>query len=106
MGGCIAKPTDEFSVSNFPLVNDCSILEQIGSGAFSKVFKVECKDIGVAALKIISKRRVTDDSIIIYEIDIMKQLQYDHIVRLFYNSSDDVNYYLILELVPSSSAQS
>ena len=76
-------------------------LKKLGSGTFGHVFKVlHIKSGNIRAMKIIPKNNLMPgfaDKDIIREINIMKNLDHPHVIKIFEFYRDDKNYYLINE---------
>ena len=77
------------------------ITKKLGHGSFGKVYKVVHKQTGnIRAMKVIPKNNLrygfTDHDINL-EINILKNLEHPHIIKLFEFYIDDDNYYLINE---------
>lgn len=94
---------------------DCYDFDQstgvLGAGSFGKVLTGRSKATGsTCAIKQVSKLALTNantlsdrmmqarETNLKQEIDIMRMLDHRHIVRLFDNFEDDVNYYVVMEL--------
>ena len=76
-------------------------LKKLGSGTFGHVFKVmHVKSGNIRAMKIIPKNNLMPgfaDKDIIREINIMKNLDHPHVIKIYEFYRDDKNYYLINE---------
>ena len=87
-------------VSGNPFEN-YKLLKKLGSGTFGHVFKVmHIKSGNIRAMKIIPKNNLMPgfaDKDIIREINIMKDLDHPHVIKIYEFYRDDKNYYLINE---------
>ena len=91
------------SIKSDPL-KDYTILKLIGEGSFGKVHLVK-HNIGgmVRAMKTIKKICVDDysnEASVLNELNILKKLDHQNIVKIFEFYSDSNNYYLIMEYCP------
>ncbi|CDW86127.1 protein kinase domain containing protein [Stylonychia lemnae] len=106
------KLKDKFKlkISKSIFVHECKgqikskyrVLENIGKGTYGQVKKVLHKATGeLRAMKIIKKGQVNDEfmSILMNEIEILKQLDHPKIVRIFEFYQDRENFFLITELI-------
>ena len=79
------------------------ILSNIGSGTFGKVYKVKhFPTNSLRAMKVIKKDTVNyqdDDRTFLKEIEILSKLDHINIIKIFEYYVDDLNYYVISELV-------
>jgi len=85
-----------------PIDNKYELGEEIGKGGFSVVYKAKKIEGGEEfAVKCIKKKMVEGDDIKLLrrEIQIMKQLSHDNILKLFEVYEDDDSFYLVMELV-------
>ena len=77
------------------------ILKKLGQGTFGQVYKIiQLKTGNIRALKIIPKNNLRSgftDKDIIREINIMKNLDHPHIIKLYEFYKDEENYYLVNE---------
>ena len=77
------------------------ILKKLGQGTFGQVYKIMQLNTGnIRALKIIPKNNLRSgftDKDIISEINIMKNLDHPHIIKLYEFYKDEENYYLVNE---------
>lgn len=76
--------------------------EVLGEGAFGKVWKVTSKATGITrAMKSLKKTAVLKEEHeqLFSELNILKDLDHPHIVKLFELYQDEKNYYLITELL-------
>lgn len=79
-------------------LNDYKIIKELGSGSFGKVFKVQhLKYSNEFAMKMIRKRSTDDVSMIIQEINSLKQLDHPNIMKVLEFYQDEQYYYIILE---------
>jgi serine/threonine protein kinase len=86
-----SNPTPEHCLADF-------ILRQIGKGTFGVVYKAVHKStMRNYAIKQIFKQG--NELTIHHELTVMYSLDCPHIVRLYDHFEDDVNVYLVLELV-------
>ena len=78
-----------------------SLIKKLGNGTFGQVYKVCHKKTGnIRAMKIIPKNNLRSgfaDKDIIREINIMKNLDHPHIIKIYEFYRDQNNYYLINE---------
>ena len=88
-----------------PEIGDYSIMDEIGHGAFSIVFRGTKKSTGeVVAIKVINKAN-SDPQKLNAEIDILKRVDHPYIIKLFdvidpaKDGSDDGNLYIITDIV-------
>jgi calcium-dependent protein kinase len=85
-----------------PLYNNYKIIEKIGGGTFSKVYKVlhiptNQKRV-MNVLKVDTINYKDDDKTFFKEIEMLIQLDHPNIIKIYEYYSDDVNYYVITEL--------
>ena len=77
------------------------LIKKLGNGTFGQVYKVSHKKTGnIRAMKIIPKNNLRSgfaDKDIIREINIMKNLDHPHIIKIYEFYRDQNNYYLINE---------
>ena len=77
------------------------LLKKLGNGTFGEVYKVmQIKTGNIRAMKIIPKDNLRSgftDKDIIREINIMKNLDHPHIIKIYEFYKDEENYYLINE---------
>ncbi|KAF9146850.1 hypothetical protein BGX30_005060 [Mortierella sp. GBA39] len=102
-----------------PGLEQYSLLEKMGDGAFSNVYKAyDTKNDRLVAVKVVrkfdmnaqqnkhlhrdmkKKPRMTERSNILKEVQIMRQLRHPGIVELHEFSESDEHYFLVLELAP------
>jgi len=77
-------------------------LETIGKGTFGEVKKVVLRSTNdIRAMKIIRKEDMSSEYMnnLLNEIDILKQIDHPHIVKLYEFYQDKVNFYLITEFI-------
>ena len=76
------------------------IQEEIGSGAFGKVFRVTNKKTSfIRAMKVIKKQKGgSESSCLINEINILAKIDHPNIMKIFEHYEDELNYYIISEL--------
>ncbi len=85
---------------------DYKIIKNIGEGTFGKVDLVENKITGmIRAMKVITKANIenpnaTTEAAILNELNILKQIDHQNILKIYEYYSDDKNYYLITEYCP------
>ena len=73
-------------------------IERIGKGSYSSVFKVKNKNTNlIRAMKVIPKHFQKDDTEIMREINILKNLDHPNVMKIYEFLEDDNNYYLIEE---------
>ncbi|GJJ73346.1 serine/threonine-protein kinase RCK2 [Entomortierella parvispora] len=103
----------------YPGLERYTLVEKMGDGAFSNVYKArDTKTGGLVAVKIVrkydinahqnkhlhkdmkKKPRVTERANILKEVQIMRQLKHPGIVELHEFSESDEHYFLVLELAP------
>jgi calcium-dependent protein kinase len=71
----------------------------VGSGTYGNVFKATTKDTTQArAIKVIPKVKVRNQDRFKTEIEIMRNLDHPHIIKLFETFEDSRNIYLVMEL--------
>jgi serine/threonine protein kinase len=84
-------------------VGKYTLLDQIGSGAFSRVYKARHDlTLLLVAIKVISKEQVQtvhQFEILQREVNLMKVLDHPFIAPLYDIMDDDQNFYLVMELV-------
>ncbi len=82
-------------------LKDFRRITSLGQGSYAKVFKVETiKTKKIYAMKQINKNRILMHGLTGYiesEIEIMKKVHHQNIVKLYCYFEDDVNFYLIME---------
>jgi calcium-dependent protein kinase len=77
---------------------DYTFTQELGSGAFGKVYEVQHKETKkFYACKRLSKRKIKNKESIIMEINLLKQLDHPNIVKLFEVYEDKVYLYLVME---------
>ena len=87
---------------------DYEVLEKLGEGTFGKVFKVKNKNNNcIRAMKQIGKKFIGDlnDSEVLKEIEILKQLNHPYIMKLYEYYVNDDNLFLISELCDEGDLQ-
>ncbi|KAK9447361.1 kinase-like domain-containing protein [Limtongia smithiae] len=105
----------------YPGLDQWKLLEKMGDGAFSNVYKAQHRDTGeIAAIKVVRKYDITseannrhhlgaeakkqqktvDRSTILKEVSILRQLNHPNIVQLLDFFESDLYYYIIMELLP------
>ena len=73
-------------------------IQRIGKGSYSSVYKVRNKNTNlIRAMKIIPKNFQKDNTEIMREIDILKNLDHPNVMKIYEFLEDDKNYYLIEE---------
>ena len=78
--------------------DDYKIVKNIGEGTFGKVELVEHKITGmVRAMKIIKKVNSANEESILNELNILKKIDHQNILKIYEYYCDDQNYYLITE---------
>jgi len=78
--------------------------EKIGQGGFSVVVEATCKEDGVKyAVKIVEKSLIQDEiKLLRREIEIMKQVEHENILKLVEIFEDDEKVFIVMELVDGS----
>ncbi|KAK7206501.1 putative calcium/calmodulin-dependent protein kinase [Myxozyma melibiosi] len=105
----------------YPGLEGWTLIEKMGDGAFSNVYKAQNKETGeVAAIKVVRKYDITnvennrhrlgaeakkqqktvDRASILKEVSILRQIDHPNIVRLIDFSESDQFYYIVMELLP------
>ena len=87
---------------------DYEVLEKLGEGTFGRVFKVKNKNNNcIRAMKQIGKKFIGDlnDSEVLKEIEILKQLNHPYIMKLYEYYVNDDNLFLISELCDEGDLQ-
>lgn len=84
---------------------DYKLVKKLGEGAFGKVDLVEHKVTGmIRAMKIIKKKNVLDDQTneasVLNELNILKKIDHQNVVKIYEFYSDNKNFYLITEYCP------
>ena len=81
---------------------DYNLIKNLGKGAFGRVDLVEHKITGmVRAMKIIKKDNVLkNDSIVFNELEILKKIDHQNVVKIYEFYVDNDNFYLIQEYCP------
>lgn len=77
-----------------------TVILQLGEGAFSVVKEGQHKQSGKSfAIKIVTKAKLTheDEEALKDEIDVLKELQHNHIIRLYDVFDESQYYYLVTE---------
>ena len=96
----VKKKNEIRKISGNPFDN-YRLLKKLGNGTFGQVYKIMQKKTGnIRAMKIIPKDNLRPgftDKDIIREINIMKNLDHPHIIKIFEFYKDEENYYLINE---------
>ena len=73
-------------------------IQRIGKGSYSSVYKVRNKNTNlIRAMKIIPKNFQKDNTEIMREINILKNLDHPNVMKIYEFLEDDKNYYLIEE---------
>ena len=73
-------------------------IQRIGKGSYSSVYKVRNKNTNlIRAMKIIPKNFQKDNTEIMREIEILKNLDHPNVMKIYEFLEDDKNYYLIEE---------
>lgn len=80
------------------LVDDYTLLDQIGSGSFGRVFKAKFNNDKICAVKCISKLKSPNIKKILSEVSIHIRLVHKHVLQLFTISEDSKSVYLMMEL--------
>lgn len=97
------KITNKIIQNQSSVQKDYNILFKIGKGSFGSVFKVYHKKTKqFRAMKVIKKETVNlqdDDRTFLKEIEILIKSDHPNIIRIYEYFVDDINYYLIMELV-------
>ena len=79
------------------------IIKKLGNGTFGQVYKIIHQKTGnIRALKIIPKNNLRSgftDKDIIREINIMKNLDHPHVIKLYEFYKNKENYYLVMNFV-------
>ncbi|KAM3144381.1 hypothetical protein pb186bvf_003545 [Paramecium bursaria] len=90
---------DDYKLGVYQLMKLKGVL---GAGAFSQVRKVtHRKTRAIRAMKVINKSRLSTAELqqkFINEINVLRQLDHPHILKLFEFYQDEKNYYIIIEL--------
>eukprot|EP01128_Nolandella_sp_AFSM9_P012850 TRINITY_DN9689_c0_g1_i1.p1 TRINITY_DN9689_c0_g1~~TRINITY_DN9689_c0_g1_i1.p1 ORF type:complete len:382 (+),score=129.78 TRINITY_DN9689_c0_g1_i1:58-1146(+) len=83
---------------------DYEIGDELGRGGFSVVVEATRKEDGEKyAIKIVEKNVIKEDiKLLKREIDIMKKVDHENILKLFEIYEDDVNVYIVMELINGS----
>mmetsp|Transcript_12284 Transcript_12284/g.15664 ORF Transcript_12284/g.15664 Transcript_12284/m.15664 type:complete len:151 (-) Transcript_12284:293-745(-) len=76
----------------------------LGKGSFGEVREVQNTQTGVTcAMKIVSKAHIGKHQVLVdlmeQELDVLQKTDHPHIVRVFELLQDDVNFYIVTELV-------
>jgi len=83
--------------------NYYEVVSRIGSGAFSKVYKViqldSRQERAMKVIKIDSLNYQDGDQSFLKEIDILSQLDHPNIIKIYEYFMDDINFYVISEIV-------
>lgn len=89
---------------NYPGLERWTLLEKMGDGAFSNVYRAKDNtgQYGEAAIKVVRKFEMNSSqrANILKEVQIMRQLDHPNIVKLIDFSESRQYYYIILELCP------
>lgn len=97
------KITRNINKNTNSVQTDYSVLSKIGKGSFGSVFKVHHKKTGhFHAMKVIKRETINlqdDDKKFLKEIEILIKADHPNIIRIYEYFIDDVNYYVIMELV-------
>ena len=86
----------------YPGLEKYEILEKMGDGAFSFVYKAKDLETGeYRAIKVVSKHKLSSSqrASVLKEAAIMRQLDHPSIVHMYAFIETDENYFIILELV-------
>ncbi|EQL03076.1 hypothetical protein G6O67_007447 [Ophiocordyceps sinensis] len=90
--------------SRYPGLERWELLEKMGDGAFSNVYRARDLqgDHGQVAIKVVRKYEMNNmqRSNILKEVQIMRQLDHPNIVKLIEFSESKQYYYIVLELAP------
>jgi len=82
--------------------NYYDVVARIGSGAFSKVYRVIQLDSGqeraMKVIKIDSLNYQDGDQSFLKEIDILSELDHPNIIKIYEYFMDDINFYIIMEI--------
>ena len=82
----------------YNIKSEYKFLEEIGRGAYGKVFKSEHIESGIIrAIKVIEKGSISDYNTFITEIGILKNLDHPNIIRIIETFESESLCYLILE---------
>lgn len=89
----------------YPGLEQWELLEKMGDGAFSNVYRARdraAKDAGQVAIKVVRKFEMNNmqRANILKEVQIMRQLDHPNIIKLVNFSESRQYYYIILELAP------
>ena len=79
--------------------DDYKVIKTIGEGTFGRVDLVENKITGmIRAMKILNKTKFkNNEALILNELNIMKKINHQNVVKIYEYYSDNSNYYLITE---------
>ncbi|KAG2732386.1 hypothetical protein G9P44_004803 [Scheffersomyces stipitis] len=89
--------------AKYPNLDNYEVLENIGEGAFSVVYKARHKVTNkLVAIKILRKFQMdqAQKSAVLKEVTIMRQLDHPNIVRFIEFIDSDLYYYIVQELAP------
>ena len=78
------------------------LARELGTGAFSVVKLAVNKATGQnTAVKIISKKKLSDEDLaaLMVEIDILKKLDHGHVIKLYETFEEGTDFYIVTELV-------
>ena len=79
-------------------LEDYQKIKRIGKGSYSSVYKVKNKNSNlIRAMKIIPKNFQKDNTEIMREIEILKNLDHPNVMKIYEFLEDDKNYYIIEE---------
>jgi serine/threonine protein kinase len=93
-----ARREQEYQPSTTILGNYEIIRKSIGKGSFSKIYKGRClKTQKKVAIKIIKKRNINNENNVLREIQVMKMIKHENVIKLIDVLASDNKYYLILE---------
>ena len=84
---------------------DYKLIKKLGEGTFGKVNLVEHKVTGmIRAMKVIKKASVlnekTNEALVLNELEILKKIDHQNVVKIYEFYSDNKNFYLITEYCP------
>lgn len=85
------------------MLGNYKVKRKLGKGAFGDVFLVELEEKRLLALKVIDRKRMMsgeNEELVGYlegEVNCMKEMNYDHIVKLYQCEQDPEYYYMFME---------